>query len=71
MPARGHAANEHAGVFRVALHAHAIAEDGAAGVRTGGIDGEDADGSSGPTQLRRQPIDQRALAGARADRSRR
>ena len=43
MPARRHAANEDAGVFGVRLHAHAIAQDGAAAVRARRIDGEHAD----------------------------
>ena len=41
--ARRHAADEDAGVGGVRLHAHAIAEDGAAGERAGRIDGDDAD----------------------------
>ena len=43
MPARRHAADEHAGVARVRLHADAVAEHRAAGERAGGIDGDDAD----------------------------
>ena len=42
--ARGHGADENAGVAGVALHANAIAENSAAGVGAGGIDGDDADG---------------------------
>ena len=43
MAARRHAADEDAGVGGVRLHAHAVAEDRAAGERTGRIDGDDAD----------------------------
>ena len=49
VPARRHAADEHAAVAGVRLHAHAIAEDGAAAERAGRIDRDDADG------LRRLP----------------
>ena len=42
--ARGHGADEDAGIGVVALHADAVAQDGAAGERAGGIDGDDADG---------------------------
>ena len=42
--ASGHGANENSGVAGVALHANAIAENCAAGVGAGGIDGNDADG---------------------------
>ena len=65
MPARRHAADEHAGVLRVRLHAHAIAKHGAAGERAGGIDGEDTDGVAGLAPARDETIDQRALARAR------
>ena len=47
MAARRHAADEHAVVAGMRLHAHAIAEDGAAGERAGRIDGDDADGLPG------------------------
>ena len=43
MPARRHRADEHAGVGRVVLHAHAVAEDRAAAERAGRVDGEHAD----------------------------
>ena len=42
--ARRHAADEHAGVARVRLHADAIAEDRAAAERARRIDRDDADG---------------------------
>ena len=66
MAARRHAADEHALVRRMRLHPQSIAEDRAAGERTGGIHGDDADRSS---RVRRevpvvQAIDERALAGA-------
>src|SRR5579864_7019647 len=41
--ARGHTANVNAGVGEVVLHANAVAENRTAGVRAGGIDGDDAD----------------------------
>ena len=44
MAARGHAADEDALVSGVRLHAHAIAENGAAAERAGRIDRDDADG---------------------------
>ncbi len=64
MPARRHAADEHAGVLRVRLHAHAIAKHRAAAERAGGIDGEHADCAAGLAPPRDEAIDQRALAGA-------
>ena len=62
--ARRHAADEDAGVGDVRLHADAVAEDRAAGVRAGRIDRDDADGLARSAELRDQAIDQRALAGA-------
>ncbi len=62
--ARGHAANVDAGVGEVVLHADAVAEDGAAGVRAGGIDGDDADGLILLAIVLGQLVDQRALASA-------
>ena len=41
--AGGHRADEDAGVGVEGLHADAVAQEGAAGERAGGIDGEDAD----------------------------
>ena len=41
--ARGHAADVDAGVAKVVLHADAVAENRAAGVGAGGIDGDDGD----------------------------
>jgi hypothetical protein len=46
------------------LHAHAIAQDRAAGKRAGGINGENADGVALLAQYDGQSIDQRAFAGA-------
>ena len=43
VPARGHRADEHAGVGRVVLHAHPVAEQGAAGERRRRVDREHAD----------------------------
>ena len=39
----GHAADVDAGVLVVALHAHAVGENGAAGKGAGGVGGKDAD----------------------------
>ena len=44
--ARGHRADEHAGIERDGLHANAIAEQRAAGERRRRIDGDDADRAS-------------------------
>ena len=62
--ARRHAADEHVRVLRVRLHAHAVAEDRAAGERAGRIDRDHTDGFGGLARFGRQAIDQRALAGA-------
>jgi hypothetical protein len=61
--ARRHAADEHARVAGVRLHADAVAEDRAAAERARGIDGHDADR---PARARNSAsaIDERALAGA-------
>ena len=68
MPARRHAADEHAFVGRVRLHAQPIAEHGAAAERARGIDGDDADrqrdGARPVSDFGDQPIDERALARA-------
>ena len=50
--------------LRVALHANAIAENCAAGVWTGGIDGDDADRFACCAIMCSEAIDERALAGA-------
>ena len=65
MSAGGHAPGEHSSVGEVGLHAHAIAEDRAAGERARGIDRNDPDAQAARAQLRDQPIDQRTLARAR------
>jgi hypothetical protein len=62
--ARRHAANEHAGIAGVRLHAHAVAKDCAAAERAGGIDGDDADRLPGLPNRGRQFVDEGALAGA-------
>ena len=59
--ARRHAADEHAGVGGVRLHADAIAEDGAAGERARRIDGDDADASARAAGARRS-ADRRACS---------
>ena len=64
MAACGGAPDEHARILGVRLHADAIAENRAAGVRTRGIDRDHADRTIGLTQLGGQPIDERALARA-------
>ncbi len=62
--ARGHAADEHAGVAGVRLHPYSIAEDRSAREWAGRIDGNDADGPSRRAERRGQLVDERALAGA-------
>ncbi len=64
-PARGHGADENACVRGVALHANAIAQNRASGIRAGGINGDDANGFLALAVIRGQAIDQRALARAR------
>ena len=64
MAPRRHAANEHAGILRVRLHANAIAEHGAAAERARRIDGNDADGLAGLAPPRDQTIDERAFSRA-------
>ena len=65
MSARRHAADEHALVGRVRLHAQAIAEHRAAGERARRIDGDHADARAGCARNSvDQPIDERALARA-------
>ena len=71
MAARRHAADEHAGVFGVRLHAHAIAEDGAAAVRARRIDGEHADRPPGLARTRRSADRRACSCRRRAGRSRR
>ena len=61
MAARRHAADEDAGIAGVRLHAHPIAENGAAGERAGGIDGDDADRLPGCAD-RRDHADRRACS---------
>ena len=61
---RRHAADEDLIVLRVRLHAHAVAENRAAGERARRIDRNHPDGLAGVAGFGRQPIDERALAGA-------
>ena len=63
--ARGHAADVDAGVGKVVLHADAVAENRAAGVGAGGIDGDDGDGAILLAIKAGELIDQRALPRAR------
>ena len=51
-------------IGRVRLHPEAVAENRAAGERTGRVHGDDADRLSARARFGDQPIDQRALAGA-------
>ena len=46
------------------LHANAVAENRSAGIRAGGIDGDDADGVAGSSEMPRHVIDERALSGS-------
>ena len=62
--ARGHAANECAGVAGVRLHADAIAKNRASGKWRGGIDGDDSDGLLALAVLCGQGIHQRAFSGS-------
>jgi hypothetical protein len=62
--ARGEAADEDVRIERVALHADAIAEDGAARERRGRIDAHDTDALAGGTIVRDQRVDDGGLAGA-------
>ena len=61
----GHRADENARIAGVALHADAIAQNRAACIRTGGIHSDHADTFLLVAVIRGQPIDERALAGAR------
>ena len=61
MAAGRHAANEHAGVLCVGLHAHTIAEHCAAAERAGGIDGKNTNAVSGFAPPGDEAVDQRAL----------
>ena len=63
--ARGHAANVDSGIGKMLLHADAVAQNRSAGVGTGGIDRDDADGAFFLAIVAGQLIDQRALARAR------
>jgi hypothetical protein len=63
----GHTADENAGVAGQVPHTDAIAENGPAAERTGGVYGDNAHrpGRVQPTKVQRQAVDQRALAAAR------
>src|SRR6185436_4533086 len=60
-----HAADEHTGIARVRLHADAVAEDRAAREGAGRIDRDHADGAPRLPDPGGEPVDERALAGAR------
>ena len=66
--ARGHGADEDAGIGVMALHADAVAEDRAARGAAGGIDRDDRDCLPAAAHLRGQRVDQRTLARAREGR---
>ncbi len=68
MPARRHAADEHAVVTGVRLHAHAVAEDRAAGERARRIDGHDADRSARRREAARSADRRACSCRRRADR---
>ena len=59
--ARGHAADEDSGIGVVVLHANAVAQNRAAGVGAGRVDGDDADGLIFFAIVLGELIDQRAL----------
>lgn len=67
-PAEGaagrHRAGVKAGIAEALLKADTVAEDGAAGEGTGGIDGDDADGFAGRAIVGGEAIDEGALAGS-------
>ena len=65
MASRRHAADKHALVFGVRLHAHAVAQNRSAAVRARRIDAQHADGTPALANLCREPVHERALAGAR------
>ena len=66
MTARGDRADEDAGVFRMPLHADAVAKHGPAGNRARRIDGGDGDGASGRAQMGYVGVDERRFARSRA-----
>ena len=58
----GHAADVNAGISMVGLHANAVTQNGAAGIRTGGVNSYDADCLVLPAIFAGQLVNQRALA---------
>ena len=66
--ARRHAADEDAGIAGQIEHADAVAEDGAAGERAGGIDGDDADRAAGLAEALRQRAAPSSICRCRARR---
>ena len=62
--ARGHGADEDAGVGVVGLHADAVAQNRAAGIGAAGVNGDDADGLAFGAQQPCELIGQRAFARA-------
>ncbi len=63
--ARRHAADVNPRVREMILHADAVAQNRSAGVRTGRVHGDDADGLVVLAVVLGQLVDQRALAGSR------
>src|SRR5207302_1162132 len=64
--ASSHGANEDSRVTGVRLHADTVAQYRSASVRTGGIDGDHANGFVLLSMVSGDAIDQRAFAGARS-----
>ena len=62
--AGGHAAEEDAGISGEVLHPDAVAEECAAGVGAGGVDGDDADGVAAAALFAGECADDGAFAGA-------
>ena len=65
MPAACQRAHEHAVIVEGRGHADAVAEDGAAGYGTGGIDGDDADGAAVGADVSDEGVEQGRFARAR------
>ncbi len=65
VPPRAHGADEDAPIIGMRLHADAIAQDGAAGEGRAGVHRQDTHLQAALAQQAHQPIDQRALPGAR------
>src|SRR5205823_6854751 len=62
----GHAADVDPGISMVGLHANAVTQNGAAGIRTGGINSYDANCLIAPAIFSGQLVNQSAFACARS-----